>query len=103
MKADDEDLLRDAAPELLAAVIHTLRRIGEDPAGVGYYAGYGTEVFERAVRAYANATGRDEQDVAKDVLDAQKRYADPEWELRMLRLRIERIEDATDAGSERLP
>lgn len=84
--------LAEAASELFAAVAHLLRRIGEDPGGVGYHAGFGTEVFERAVRAYAKATGRDEEGVRDEVLDAQNSNTNQEEELRMLRRRVAEME-----------
>jgi hypothetical protein len=87
-----KEAIEAAAPELFAAVSHLLRRIGEDPAGVGYHAGLATQVFESAVRAYAKATGRDEDDVRTEILDTQDANDKPEEELRMLRRRIESLE-----------
>jgi len=87
--AEADARLIASAPDLLSAVIHLLRRIGEDPGGVGYHAGFATEVFERAVRAYAKALGRDESEVINDVINAQKANRDDEEELRMLRRRID--------------
>ena len=91
-KHTDVQWLIDQVEASAAAVGHLLRRIGEDPAGVGYHAGFASEVFERAVHAYAHYTDRSEGDVQEEILASQKFHRDDEQELHMLRRRIEGLE-----------
>lgn len=84
---------RDAAEK---AVLYFAQRMGEDP-NVGYYCGYGTEVFARTAQAVASLTGKPLEEVEKALKeDRQPSYRRQEPEVLRLRDQIDELRRELD-------
>lgn len=78
------------------AVLYLAQRIGEDP-NVGYYCGYGTQVFYLTAQALAALTGKPLDAVEKELReDRQPSYRRQEPEVIRLRERIDELQRELD-------